>query len=59
VPSEKWFDVDVESMSNQPEFVTKIDKISMIDVDSTSIRLSISLWGEPPCVPVALPVAWD
>ena len=44
IPSEKLFDVDVESMSNRPEFVTKIDEISIIDVDSTSNRLFISHW---------------
>ena len=32
-------------MSNRPDFVTKIDEISTIDVDSTSIRLLISHWG--------------
>ena len=34
-PRVKWFDVDVDSMSKSPDFVTKIDEMSMIDVVST------------------------
>jgi hypothetical protein len=41
---ENWCDVDVESMSNQPKFLTKMDEISMIGVDSTSNRPTISRW---------------